>query len=473
MGMLGAMHIGRSGLSAAQAGVATTGHNISNANTEGFSRQRVHQTAEADRSTGMNRTQVGAGTRVSSIDRVNDRYIEKQLRGAGRDQAHAEEKELILQQAEDIFNEMGGEGLNRVMSRFFNEFRKLSNEPENESIRESVREAAQSMVNDLRRLRGQIDDVRSHADARIEGYVREANSLTDEIRELNIQIKGLENAKGNASDLQDQRDRALKKLNALIDVGMFTDEAGGYVVDVKGLGPVVTGGQSEKFTVNRTPSGEAGKAANALDIFLDNARGDPVTGQISGGRLGALIEARDQVMGTISGRLDDIAFELSRAVNEVHRLGFTRDGMTQVDFFRQPTQREGAAEQLALSDEIRNSAQNIATAAAPDSPGDNRIALALSNLQGLRLMNDGKSTVDDFYNSIVSEVGVASNRNKAMLSQSKDISTQLGKMREQISGVSIDEETTRLMQYQHAYDASARVIRVADEMMRTVLSLKD
>jgi len=473
MGMLGAMQTGRSGLTAAQAGISNAGHNIANANTEGFNRQRVHQTAEVDRSTGMARTMVGAGTRVSNVDRVNDRFLEKQIRGATRDLAHSEEKELILKQAEDIFNEMGGEGLNRMMSRFFNEFRKLANEPENEAIRQSVREASQAMVNDLRRVRRQVDDVRAHTDSRIEGYVRETNSLIEEIRDLNIAIKALENGGGSSNDLMDQRDLALKKLGSLVDVGMFVDGSGGYIVDIRGLGPIVTGGQAEMFSVERTQADENGKAANSLDIFLNNSTSSAVTSRLSGGRLGALVEARDQMLGAVASKLDNLAYDLSSAVNEVHRQGFTRDGLSQVEFFKQPISREGAASLLDLSEAVRESPHNIAAAAAPDSPGDNRIALALSNLQGMRLMNEGKTTLDDYYNSIVGEVGVAANRNKAMMNQSKDVSAQLGKIREQISGVSIDEETTKLMQYQHAFDASARVIRVADEMMKTILSLKD
>lgn len=473
MAMTGVMQTGRTGLSAAQAGISNAGHNIANANTEGFSRQRVHQTAEVDRSTSMSRNLVGAGARVAGVDRVNDRYLEKQIRAANRDLAQAEEKEIVLKQAEDIFNEMGGDGLNRMMSRFFNEFRKLANEPENESIRQSVREASQAMINDMKRLRRQVDDVRNHVDSRLEGYVREANSLTEEIKDLNIRIKALENGGGSSNDLMDQRDLALKKLSSLVDVTMYTDNSGGYIVDLKGLGPLVTGGQAEQFSVERTPASESGKGSNSVDIFLANATAGPVTNRISGGRLGALVEARDKTIGTVTQRLDDIAYELSRAVNEIHSQGFTRDGATQVEFFKLPVSREGAAEQLDLSDAIKDSVHNIAAAAAPESPGDNRIALALSGIQGLRMMNDGKTTVDDFYNSIVSEVGVAANRNKSELSQTKDVNTQLGKIREHISGVSIDEETTRLMQYQHAFDASARVIRVADEMMRTILSLKD
>ena len=90
----------------------------------------------------------------------------------------------------------------------------------------------------------------------------------------------------------------------------------------------------------------------------------------------------------------------------------------------------------------------------------------------MRILDGGRATLDDFYNSIVSDVGVATNQNTSMLNQNRDIMAQLGKMRDQVSGVSIDEETTQLMQYQHAFDASARVIHVADDMLKTILDLK-
>ena len=87
-------------------------------------------------------------------------------------------------------------------------------------------------------------------------------------------------------------------------------------------------------------------------------------------------------------------------------------------------------------------------------------------------MNDGRANIDEWYNSIVSDVGVASSRTKSAINHQHDIMTQLNKMRDQISGVSLDEETANLMQFQHTYDASAKVIQVADEMLKTVLDLK-
>ncbi len=129
-------------------------------------------------------------------------------------------------------------------------------------------------------------------------------------------------------------------------------------------------------------------------------------------------------------------------------------------------------ENMSLNKEILKDVGLIAAASQPNSPGDNRIALAISKIQGMQIMGDGNATPDDFYNSMVSDIGIAASKTKSSMNQQKDIQLQLGKMRDQISGVSIDEETTNLLQYQHAFDASAKVIQVADEMLKTVLDLK-
>ncbi|MCM2322872.1 MAG: flagellar basal body protein, partial [Oligoflexia bacterium] len=153
------LRTGVSGMMAAKTAVATTGHNIANANTEGYARQRVGMEATPS-SPSIGKGVVGTGVQINRIDRINDEYIEKQIRNGARDLSHFEEKDLILKQTEDIFNEMNGEGLNRLVSRFFNEFRKLANEPENEAVRQSVREATQAMVNDFHRLRNEVEGVR-------------------------------------------------------------------------------------------------------------------------------------------------------------------------------------------------------------------------------------------------------------------------------------------------------------------------
>jgi flagellar hook-associated protein 1 FlgK len=362
--------------------------------------------------------------------------------------------------------------LNRLISRFFNEFRKLSNEPENEAVRESVREASQSMTNDFKRLRHELEDVRDHIDQRVEGYAREATMLAEQIKDLNVRIRAGEIANGAPNDLLDQRDQALKKLATFADISMHKDNHGNFIVDIKNVGPLVVGPQNESFSVARTPADDQGKPENSFDLKTTASANSKITHQIKGGKFGALMEVRDQTLSTLMDKLDTLAYSLTTAVNEIHQQGFTRYGQQGVQFFKQLDDKTRASEFIALSDDVLANSNNIASAAQSDAPGDNRIAIAISGLQHQRLMDDGNATIDAFYNSIVSDVGVASSKNKFNMNQQRDIVAQLGKMRDQISGVSIDEETTNLMQYQHSFDASAKVIQVADECLKTVLELK-
>jgi flagellar hook-associated protein 1 FlgK len=456
---------------AAKAQMATTSHNISNANTDGYSRQRVQQAADAAVPHGQ-RNLIGQGTLLSRTERINDSYVEKQIRNASRDLAHMEEKDLALRQTEDIFNEMGGEGLNRLVAKFFNDFRKLANEPNNEAVRQSVRESSQSMVNDFKRLRSQVEDVRDHIDSRIEGFTREMNSLAEQVKDLNIKIKIRENGGAQANDLRDQRDTAFKKLASFVDVTMHPDKDGAYNIDIRGVGPLVNGPNAEKFMVDRTPATEDGKPENALTIRTTASASNDVTHTIRGGKLGALVEVRDQTLSTIQKRLDEMAVMLTDSVNAIHQEGYTRNGVRGVNFFKPIGVKTGASEFMSLSDEVASDSNNIAAAAIADSPGDNRIAVAIASIQGMKIMDGGKSSVDDFYNSIVSDVGIVSGRNRENINQQKDITMQLGKIRDQISGVSIDEETANLMQFQHSFDASAKVIQIADECLKTVLDLR-
>lgn len=471
MGLPNIMQTGRSGMVAAKVAISTAGHNITNANAEGYSRQRV-ETEASNPLNGIGKSVVGAGTKLTQITRVNDEYIEKQLRGAGRELAFLEEKGSVLKQVEDIFNEMNGEGINRLMSRFFNEFRKLANDPDNEAVRQSVREATVSLVNDFHRLRKEVGEVQRHIDSRIEGFCREVNAGAEEVRNLNIKIKEMSLSGASPNDLLDKRDLALKRLGALVDLSMHKDKEGNYFVDVRGVGPLVSGPVTETLFVETSPADDKGKPEGAFDIKTTASASANITHLIKGGRLGALVEARDQLMSGVGGRLDELAFNLSHAVNQIHSQGTTRDGRTGVQYFKSLETVHRAAEFFDLSDPVIESANAIAAAFEPDSPGDNRIAIAISKLQGEKLMAEGHSTVDDYYNSIVSDIGVTTAKNRFTMNQHKDIVDQLGKIRDQISGVSIDEETANLMQYQQLFGASARVIQIADEMLKEVLDLR-
>ena len=472
MGLPSVLQTGISGMAVARAGVATTGHNIANSNTEGYSRQRIQISPDTARPSGGSAGYVGTGALLQRVERVNSEYVEKQMRNANKDLAHMEEKDIVLRQTEDIFNEMNGDGLNRLISRFFNEFRKLSNEPENEALRQSVRESTNALVGDFHRLRNEVEDVRRHIDARLENYSGEVNALAVELKDLNQKIRLVEAGSGSPNDMLDRRDSLLKQIATYMDVNTHKDNNGNVTVDIVGIGPLVVNSECEQFSVFRSPADAEGKPENAYDIRTTASAAGVVTHQLRGGKFGALLEVRDQTLSTVLDRLDELALTLSSSVNDIHMQGFTKDGRQGVAFFKPMDQKHRASEFIELSDEIRGNTNNIATAATPHSPGDNRIAIAISGLQTQRVLNDGQVSFDDWYNSVVSDIGVVTSRNRSSINQQRDILNQLGRTREQLSGVSIDEETSHLMQFQQAYGASAKVIQVADEMLKTVLELK-
>jgi flagellar hook-associated protein 1 FlgK len=474
MALLNVFQAGKSGLSTAKAGISTAGHNIANAGTEGFSRQRAVSEAEVTQQVaGQGGPYPGRGSRLSRIERINDNYLEKQLRDGSKNLAYSEEKQVFLGQIEDVFNEMNGDGLNRLISRFFNDFRKLSTDPNNEAVRQAVRESSNAMVNDFKRLSSEVEQIRNHLDHRIDGNMKEFSTLAQELAELNNKIRIAEIQGSPANDLQDRRDVMLKKMSNFVDVSITKDNNGMVNVDVRGVGPVVTGPNFEKFHWGRAQAQpDMGSIENSLQISRSPYSNQFITDHFNNGKLGALIEVRDQSVSMVLDRLDQLAFAISSSVNDIHQKGFTLDGKTGIKFFENAGSKTGAAQRMNLSSEIRSSVGNIATALQPAAPGDNRNALAIANLQNIHFMNGGRTTADDFYNSIVSDIGVSSSRNTETLAQNRSIISQLGKMREQVSGVSIDEETTNLMQFQHAYDASAKVIKTADEMLDTILSLR-
>jgi flagellar hook-associated protein 1 FlgK len=474
MALLNVFQTGKSGMSTAKSGISTAGHNIANAGTEGFSRQRSVSEAEITQQiAGQGGPYHGRGARLARVERINDNYLEKQLREGTKNLAYSEEKQVFLGQVEDIFNEMNGDGLNRLVARFFNDFRKLSSDPNNEAIRQAVRESSHAMVNDFRRISGEVEQVRNHVDNRIEGNMKEFTTLAKELAELNNKIRIAEIQGNDANDLQDRRDVMLKKMSSFVDCSITKDNHGMVNVDIKGVGPVVTGPNFEKYHLGRAQAQpDMGSIENSLQISRSPHSTQYITDHFSNGKIGALIEVRDKSVSMVLDRLDQLAYSISSAVNEIHEKGFTLEGKTGISFFENIGGPTGAAQKIALSSDVKSSVGNIATALQPSSPGDNRNALAIANLQNIHFLNNGRTTADDFYNSIVSDIGVSSATNTEILSQNKSILSQLGKMREQVSGVSIDEETTNLMQFQHAFDASAKVIKTADEMLETVLSLR-
>ena len=200
--------------------------------------------------------------------------------------------------------------------------------------------------------------------------------------------------------------------------------------------------------------------------------------------MGSLVRLRNKDARNIQDKMDKIAYEFINTVNAVHRKGYVNrkipvgestDGkgkVTGINFFRPMDKIFNASLNIDLSDEVKDDLSNIATALSPNSPGDNRIALAISKLQHERIMEGGTATLEEDYLQMVAKVGFEAGRAKIDEEQSRGILTQVEVLKERTSGVSIDEETANMVRLQHVYGASAKVMQAANEMFDAVLSIK-
>lgn len=467
------MNIGKTGLMTTKAALTTTSHNIANANTEGFSRQSVEQTANAAVTWGKN--QFGNGVTIKDVRRANDEYLNRRINVETRNHGLLEEKDLYLHQTEQVFNESTTDGMNAVATKFYNEFRKLSTDPHSEAMRASVRESSVQLSTEINRMSRDLKEVQKNIDARIEGYVREVNALSKEIRDLNIHIMREELA-GNAPapDLNDKRDLAMKKLSTLADVSISKDKNNQMVVTLAGHAAIVNGEQLSPLEVARSPADPStGKAEGRLDIVVKDPTSSKFTQFIKAGRLGGLLEVRDQDIARAQKQLDDMAYRLATEVNNIHAQGFGRDGLGGRNFFNPMASATDAAAQLKVSDEVVGNLNAIAAAKEPLAASDNRIAIAISGLANMKSEAGAadQHTMLDQFNAMVGELAVKTGASQKSLSFQKDVLTQIENVREALVGVSLDEETANLIRFQHAYAANAKVMQVADETLKTVLGM--
>jgi len=470
------LNIGKSGLFAAKKSMSTTSHNIANANTEGYSRQQVRLETSPAISEG-NYT-LGNGVDIQSVRRSHDELIEKKLNISLSNNKFNEERTLQLSHVEEIFNEVNSEGMNKILNRFFNSFRELATQPENETIRNVVKENARIVTGDFHRIQDNLDQVRSSMNNKVKLSIDEINSLTETIARLNKEINVQEVSGAQANDLRDQRDRAVGTLAEFFPLTTYSDNKGQYIVNVEGVGSLVSGGIAQKLVAGQgVDSNQSSSDKGNTDIYFAARPGISISSKIKGGTLGALFKTRDNDLESLEKQLDQLAHGLVLATNAIHRQGFANHPsssgkkITGINFFKEPLELKRAAEYISLSDEVLADANNIATALEPDKPGDNRVAVAISKLQHEKVLNNGTATFEEQYHKSVGEVGLQSGKSKIDLEQSAGILAQAKSFKERLSGVSLDEEAANMVRYQNAYEASAKVIKASDEMFKAVLGL--
>ena len=236
------LEMGRRALDYFRRGMETAGHNISNADVEGYSRQRVEAGSSAPfADPALNRPatpgQIGTGVQIEAIKRLRDGFLDAQYREEMSSLGYWEAMEEAINNIELFVNEPAGDGLKTALDNFWSSLEELSKRPDNAAAREGVIQNAKNLTVFLGQLSRNYDEYRASLNQDLGSLVTEANSLIDQIAALNIKISQVKAVGGNPNDLLDRRDLLTEKLSELIDVSVSTplqEQDGDYKIDLHG-----------------------------------------------------------------------------------------------------------------------------------------------------------------------------------------------------------------------------------------------
>jgi len=496
-----------------QAALYTTGHNISNANTAGFSRQIVNMTASKSLEPyGLVRStipgQLGTGVEFTSITRVREKFLDDQFRNENKSLGNYTIQQDTLEKLEKIINEPSDSGLRTVIADFFNAWSEMSKAPENADGRKIVREQALAMTDAFNHMAKQMNDLMGDLTDNVEIRIKEVNSRLNSIAQLNREIVRIEGLGDSANDLRDQRDLLTDELSKIINIRVeelpdgYRIESGGAEL-LAGFAPsmvVDTAFVNTAYAAGTLDNGEIYGMIVSRDRYVQGYVNDldKLANTIANGDFevtlpkGAVIPEGTVINGvTYTGSIADRTLDSDlpatiKGLNALHQLGynFSSDPIG-LPFF---TNQDGSfanitAASFTLNKEIADNPTKIsASMRVVDNGGtedvvrgNNSLAVLFSQARDFRFnfgtaADTNLNTIDAYYRSIAGQLGVQSAESIRQMNNSKVLVDQIDGRRQSVSGVSLDEEMSNMIKFQHAYNAAARSMTVIDELLDKVIN---
>jgi flagellar hook-associated protein 1 len=323
------IELGKRGVLAHQRALQTVGHNLTNASTEGYSRQRIHlQATPPIYRPQLNRAdtpgQIGQGVDIARIERVRDQLLEGRIITSTGDQTYWETRDRYILQLEQVYNEVGESSVRNLMDKFWDSWQELSLYPDQRAAREAVLQRGESLVDGVRLRYNSLDRIGSMAEQEIKGNVEQANTLIRDIAAVNREITNVKAAGDSPNDLMDRRDLLVERLAGIMDITVDDRDPDEFSVYTAGF-HIVQGRIARPFDL--VPD----RANQGYSQVVWEHSGEAV--RFRGGSLGALQELRDDDIRTEIRALDSMTINVVDLVNEIHRDGYGLNGRTGRDFF--------------------------------------------------------------------------------------------------------------------------------------------
>lgn len=447
MSLLSDLQIATSALRANQYAISVTGHNVANADTEGYRRQDV--VFATDPPTYFGKLELGNGVHVEAIKRAQTAYVDRQLRSINQQNGYWEAKSQSMNQLESYLNEPSDTGISAMLGNFWNSWNALSASPESVTARSTVVDAGTALADKIRTLYQNMKSVQEETDNQIVEKANDVNDLASQIAALNKEIAtaGVD----EANDLLDAQDLLIDKLSKLINIDVHGTAGNGMIISAGGMS-LVQGEQSSKLEIINT---ELGKSA----IMWANSTSELKS---PGGQLGGLVSLRDDVIQADIDSLNNITKSIVERVNAEHSKGVGVNGRSG-GFFAENSD----ASTISVQSDLIATPAGVA-ASGTGALGDNSVAIAVSNIKAERFINN--QTIGDVYSAFVSAIAGQANQANSMSNTLNLAAKQLNAQKDSVAGVSLDEELSNMIKFQQSYNAAARVFSVIDEMLDVTIN---
>lgn len=499
----------------AQTALNTINQNISNANTPGYTRQRVEITAMdpywAPNQYQLAGGQVGQGSIVDKVIRVKNEFLDTQYRNENSVSGMSSQASTILKQLEGIMSEPSDQGVNTALQNFFNAVEDLSTTPENTAVRSNFIQMSSDLLtvfkqqaNQLYNLRGNITGTPNasgtFASSQMGIMANDINTKLDQIAAINGQIITIKSSGAEPNDLYDKRDQLLQELSELTDIKVDTFENGQANVYLAG-GTVLAVRSSDvlehlSYTMNPGPVPSQFDVPGLLTTTGGQILNDFTGNDIQGGQMKALIDMGQynpsdptrvnvrSVLGNLNTLFGTIAGQLNTLQSTGRDLSGAINGL---NFFTVGAANPPGDPIQLLSWQVNAAFQNTITgpgliAAAINDPtattppgwagtGDNRNAQAMASLRTTALGALGGATFVDYLNSTVSNLGISSRTYTDRSATQTALLNSLDQQRQSVSGVNTDEEMIDMLRFQRMFESSSKLVSMFDEIYKMMINI--
>ena len=578
-GLFSTFNIATRGMSAQQKALDVTSHNIANANTDGYSRQKANlETTRPFDMPSMNNAmgsgQLGTGVQVSSITRIRDSYLDYQVRTQNGTKGSSEGREKFLTEIEGVFNELSGTGISTLVDNVFNSWQALSGSPEVASTRNVVAQQSKALTDQLNSTYNQLVKLKGNSQDVIKQDVVDVNSMLEQINELNKQVIGVKVGGNEPNDLMDKRDLLIDQLSVKFGITIdkkalsgedlkATDNIGSGATEVylvksdpndkvsrfsyvnsivpKAVPPASTvqkPGDAGSYDVTYYKNGDTSTDANKVtitmdltsaqytsldqsrvlwadsdgnaiktdgslivagDVFSDLALFIPKTGELNGymsvqADIDVYIDQLNSLAKGIAFSVNAVESGESDASNDTLKFFVNGDDKTK--------EEDITAGNITVNQDIINDVMKIKVG-VDDTTGstDGNRALAIADLRDVKLeiqsikptttraeFLSGKFNVDatlgvntissssngmtigGYFTNTVNDLAVKTQTATRNVTNNESLLASLEESRSSVSGVSLDEEMANMIQYQHAYQANAKIISTVDELLDLIIN---